>query len=140
MRCLSCDLRKMGLVFALALLAGCAVDAPPRDGAKKDSFKQPSSQLTNKGTRFGRVEAVRHVMVNDAKQPYERGAGSKASSEGLAQTMTAMLAPKPVGVELVVRLDDGADITVVQAADVAFRAGDRVRVMRGADGAPRVTY
>ncbi|MGD9889584.1 MAG: hypothetical protein AB7S56_10010 [Halothiobacillaceae bacterium] len=140
MRCLSCDWRKMGLVCALALLAGCAVDAPPRDGAKKDSFMQPSSQLTDKGARFGKVESVRQVVMERATPPYGRGAENKAASEGLAQTMTAMLAPKPMGVELVVRLEDGADIKVVQPADVAFRAGDRVRVMRGADGTPRVTY
>ena len=54
--------------------------------------------------------------------------------------MVGMLSPKQVGMELLVRLDNGEDMTVVQAADVAFRPGDRVRVMRGHDGSTRVTY
>jgi outer membrane lipoprotein SlyB len=42
------------------------------------------------------------------------------------------------GLQVVVRLDDRATIAVVQAADVAFMPGDRVRVLFGRDGSTRV--
>jgi outer membrane lipoprotein SlyB len=44
------------------------------------------------------------------------------------------------GLEITVRLDSGRTIAVVQAADVQFRPGDRVRVLYGRDGTTRVTY
>jgi outer membrane lipoprotein SlyB len=41
--------------------------------------------------------------------------------------------------EITVQLDDANAIAVVQADDVAFEAGDRVRVLFGRDGSARVT-
>jgi len=136
MRGLSHDLRVAGVLLGVVLLAGCATDAPVREGGvafKKDVPLQASKSM-------GRIEAVREVSMVDKAQPYRRGVERNAAADGLSQTMIGMLSPKQVGVELLVRLDNGADMTVVQAADVAFRPGDRVRVMRGHDGAPRVTY
>jgi len=89
---------------------------------------------------MGRVEAVREVAMVDKAQPYRRSVERNAATDGLSQTMIGMLSPKHMGLEVFVRLDNGADVTVVQAADVAFRPGDRVRVMQGHDGATRVTY
>ncbi|MDP3836434.1 MAG: hypothetical protein Q8Q82_20980 [Hydrogenophaga sp.] len=42
------------------------------------------------------------------------------------------------GLEISMRLDDGQQIALVQAADVVFRKGDRVRVL-SAEGKSRVT-
>jgi len=138
MRCLSCDLRVAGVLLCVALLAGCATDAPVRDGYVAVKKDVPVQAI--KGITMGRVEAVREVTMVDKAQPYRRSVEHNATSDGLAQTMVGMLSPRQAGVELRVRLDSGADMTVVQAADVAFRPGDRVRVMQGHDGATRVTY
>ena len=43
------------------------------------------------------------------------------------------------GLQITVRLDSGETIAIVQAADVAFEAGERVRVLRRQDGAARVS-
>jgi outer membrane lipoprotein SlyB len=42
--------------------------------------------------------------------------------------------------EIVVNLDNGGTISVVQEGDVLFNAGERVRVLRGNDGTSRVTH
>jgi outer membrane lipoprotein SlyB len=136
MRGLSGDLRLAGVLLCVALLAGCATDVPVRDGlvaVKKDTPVQASIGM-------GRVEAVREVAMVGKAQPYRRSVERNAAADGLSQTMIGMLSPKHMGLEVFVRLDNGADVTVVQAADVAFRPGDRVRVMQGHDGATRVTY
>lgn len=138
MRGLRGDLRLAGVLSCVALLAGCATDAPVREGAvvvKKDVPVQASN-----GIGMGRVEAVREVAMVDKAQPYRRSVERSAAADGLSQTMIGMLSPKQMGLEVFVRLDSGADVTVVQAADIAFRPGDRVRVMQGHDGATRVTY
>lgn len=43
------------------------------------------------------------------------------------------------GLEILVNLDDGKKIVVVQEADVAFAPGDRVRILTGPDGTTRVS-
>lgn len=42
------------------------------------------------------------------------------------------------GLEIVVDLDDGGSVAIVQANDVAFAPGDRVRVLFGPRGSARV--
>ena len=42
------------------------------------------------------------------------------------------------GLQITIDLDRGESIAVVQAADVAFAAGERVKVLRRGDGAARV--
>jgi outer membrane lipoprotein SlyB len=132
----------VGFSVVLTVLAGCASDAPMRAG--RESVKQTqavqANQGVNQGVNMGRVETVRAVGMDDAKRGNRAPAGAAAVSGSLAQTMTGMLSSQREGVEVVVHLDDGAEMTVVQAADVAFRAGDRVRVMQGHDGVMRVTY
>jgi len=138
MRYLSCDLRVVVVLLGVALLVGCATDAPVRD--ERVVVKKDVPQQASKGITMGRVEAVREVTMVDKAQPYRQRAERNGAADSLAQTMIGTLSPKHTGLELLVRLDGGADMTVVQAADVAFRPGDRVRVMQGHDGAPRVTY
>jgi outer membrane lipoprotein SlyB len=138
MRYLSCDLRVVVVLLGVALLVGCATDAPVRD--ERVVVKKDVPQQASKGITMGRVEAVREVTMVDKAQPYRQRAERNGAADSLAQTMIGTLSPKHTGLELLVRLDGGADMTVVQAADVAFRPGDRVRVMQGHDGATRVTY
>ncbi|HES76696.1 MAG TPA: hypothetical protein ENO09_06790 [bacterium] len=139
MRFFSCDFRAVSMVLAVALLAGCATDAPVREDHRAAVVKDlpmPFSQSVN----MGRVDAVREVTMADKRRVTGRSVNGNTASGGLAQTMTGVLSPQQAGLELVVRLDNGTAMTVVQAADVAFRKGDRVRVMQSHDGATRVTY
>lgn len=138
MRFVNIDFRVAGVLLCLSWLAGCATETPRRDGqvvVKKDVTVQET-----KSVNMGRIKAVREVTMMDKKQPYARSVGGKAATDSLTQTMVGMLSPKQEGIELVVRLDNGDSMTVVQAADVAFRTGDRVRVLQSHDGAIRVTY
>ena len=57
-----------------------------------------------------------------AGQATEKGVTTKAASE------------------ILVTLDNGETVSVVQESDVIFSAGERVRVLRGTDGTSRVTY
>jgi outer membrane lipoprotein SlyB len=43
------------------------------------------------------------------------------------------------GLEITVLLDSSETVAVVQARDVEFASGDRVRVLFGSDGSARVT-
>lgn len=124
--------------MVFAVLAGCASDAPTKAGHEPVKQSQVTQTMKNVGT--GRVEAVRGVVMDDAKRSSRAPVGTSVSGGSLSQTMTSMLSLQREGVEVVVHLDDGADMTVVQAADVVFRPGDRVRVMQSHDGSTRVTY
>lgn len=46
---------------------------------------------------------------------------------------------KQKGLEIMVELDDGQTLSIVQAADQSFADGERVRVLRGNDGSARVS-
>ena len=46
---------------------------------------------------------------------------------------------KQKGLEIMVETEDGQKLSIVQAADQQFSAGDRVRVLRGTNGTVRVT-
>ncbi len=127
-------LRMLAVAVVLVLLAGCAADAPARMARTQEGagVKEPAAVSVG----YGRVESVREVVLNEQKASNS----ARLAAAGLGQTMQGMLAPKPVGLELVVRMDQGESVRLVQSADVAFRPGDRVRVMRGYDGALRATY
>ncbi len=47
-------------------------------------------------------------------------------------------ATKTDGLEITVELDNGEILAIVQADDVSFNVGDRVRIVRGAGGMTRV--
>ena len=46
---------------------------------------------------------------------------------------------KQNGLEITVELENGQQLSIVQAADQQFSPGERVRVLRGSDGSARVT-
>jgi outer membrane lipoprotein SlyB len=46
---------------------------------------------------------------------------------------------KKDGLEIIVRLDGGKVVSVVQEADVPFQAGENVRILTGPDGTARVS-
>ncbi|MEG2005658.1 MAG: glycine zipper 2TM domain-containing protein, partial [Bilophila sp.] len=46
---------------------------------------------------------------------------------------------KQKGLEIMVELDEGQTLSIVQAADQTFSVGERVRVLRGTGGSARVS-
>jgi outer membrane lipoprotein SlyB len=136
------------------LLGGCAY----RGGAGEyRSYEVRGEQ----SVRFGIVESVREVKIGlgDTGVGATSGAvlggiaGSQAGG-GTGQVAAAIggailggiigqnvekSANERQGVEVTVLLDSGRYIAVVQEADEAFRAGDRVRILTGR-GSTRVTH
>jgi len=110
----------------------------------------------------GTVQQVRWVQIEGTKSPWGaivggalgaaigssigRGWGqvvggtAGAVAGGLAGAAVEEEVTKKDGLEISVMLDNGNSVVVVQEADVAFRIGDRVRVLSGPDGTARVTY
>jgi len=140
-----------GAVF----LAGCA--SSMSSGAySRDSARQMQTVY------YGTVDSVRTVQIEGTKTPVGTGAGAVAggilgnqvgggSGRALATLGGALLGgvagsaaeegiTRQPGYEIVVRLDNGRTISVVQAADIAFSPGERVRVIEARDGTTRVTH
>ncbi|MEW5973425.1 MAG: glycine zipper 2TM domain-containing protein [Pseudomonadota bacterium] len=144
------------LLAAVVALAGCASSL---SGA---SYSRDQARVAQE-VEYGRVEAVRVVAIEGTKSNIGTGAGAIAGgvagagigSGSTTRTVGALAGAiiggmagaaaeegitRQDGLEITVRLDSGRTIAVVQAADVQFRPGDRVRVLYGRDGTTRVTY
>lgn len=135
---------------ALAVAAGCA----SRDGANDYGSEDVRSIQT---VSYGTVESVRTVQINESEAPVGtiagaalggllgsqvgHGGGSIAAAivgavgGGIAGNAIEKNAMQHNGEEIVVRLEDGSTIAVVQGGDSHIRTGDRVRVLKGARGA-----
>lgn len=134
-------------IACVAVVAGCA-----HPGVGSGDYARYEAR-GEQGVRFGVVEAVREVKIG----PYDTGVGSASGAVlgGMAgshvgrghgevagviagailgsiigQNVERSANERP-GVEITVQLDSGRYIAVVQEADEAFRAGDRVRVLSG---------
>ncbi|MGM0516537.1 MAG: glycine zipper 2TM domain-containing protein [Pseudomonadota bacterium] len=139
-----------GLVF----LSGCA--SSMSSGAySRDTARQMQTVY------YGTVQNVRTVRIEGTKTPIGTGAGAVAggilgnqvgggSGRALATLGGALIGgvagsaaeeglTRQPGYEITVRLDNGRTISVVQAADIAFSPGERVRVIEARDGTTRVT-
>jgi len=140
-----------GMVF----LSGCASSLS--SGAySRDSARQMQTVY------YGTVDSVRTVQIEGTKTPVGTGAGAVAggilgnqvgggSGRALATLGGALIGgvagsaaeegiTRQPGYEITVRLDNGRVISVVQAADIAFAPGERVRVIEARDGTTRVTH
>jgi len=135
-----------GLACA-ALLGGCAY---PGMGASEYHRVDARGEQS---VRFGVVESIREVRID----PYDSGLGAftgatiggiagsnvgGGSGQAVGMVAGALLggilgqnieksANERPGIEITVLLDSGKYIAVVQGADEAFRAGDRVRILSG---------
>ena len=136
--------------IALALAAGCAANDGARDYSARD--ERVIERVT-----YGTVQSVRAVRVDEKDAPVGtiagaavggilgsqvgHGAGSAvgavlgAVGGGLAGNAIEHKVTEHEGEEIVVRLDDGSTIAVVQGAGDGLRPGDRVRVLNGSGGA-----
>ncbi|HSH83629.1 MAG TPA: glycine zipper 2TM domain-containing protein [Guyparkeria sp.] len=143
-------LTAVGLVF----LSGCA-SSLSSDAYTRDSARQMQTVY------YGTVQSIRTVRIEGTKTPIGTGAGAIAggvlghqvgggTGRTLATVGGALLGgvagsaaeegiTRQDGYEISVRLDNGRTISVVQAADIAFQPGERVRVVEGRDGTTRVT-
>ncbi len=138
------------VVAAIAGAAGCATSDGPQDYDTRDARVMQS-------VTCGTVESVRAVRLNEDQAPVGtvagaavggilgsqvgHGAGSAvgailgAVGGGLAGNAIEHSATEHEGEEIVVRLDNGSSIAVVQGAGGGIRPGDRVRVLNGGRGA-----
>lgn len=147
--------RLVGAIATLALLlGGCAYHGGSADYRGYEARGEQS-------VRFGVVESVREVRIDPretgvgtaagavlggmAGSHVGRGSGEVAGAIGgailggiLGQNVERS-ANERKGLELTVLLDSGKYVAVVQEADEAFRAGDRVRILSGR-GSTRVTH
>ena len=147
-------LKAIAAAAAAMGLAGCAYHAGSADYRGYEALGEQS-------VRFGVVEAVRDVRI----RPMNTGVGSASGAfiggiagshvgGGSGQAIGAIAgtligsiigfnaeqqANELAGVEVMVLLDAGNYIAVVQQAGEAFRPGERVRVLTGR-GAVRVTH
>lgn len=136
------------------LLAGCPAGLGGKDYSRDQARVAQEVQM-------GVVESVREVNIEGTKTPVGAGAGAvvggvAGSTMGggrgsiITTTVGALLGgvggaaveeavTRQTGLEITVKLDSGRMIAVTQAADEAFRTGDRVRVL--SDGyTTRVTH
>ncbi|MFO7582766.1 glycine zipper 2TM domain-containing protein [Guyparkeria sp.] len=139
-----------GLVF----LAGCA--SSMSSGAySRDTARQMQTVY------YGTIQDVRTVQIEGTKTPIGTGVGAVTGGilgsqvgggtgrslatvggvvlGGLAGSAAEEGITRQTGYEITVRLDNGRTISVVQAADIAFSPGERVRVIEARDGTTRVT-
>ncbi|MDB5812037.1 MAG: outer rane lipoprotein [Betaproteobacteria bacterium] len=138
------------LIFAGALIAGCASSKPDRNAGEELEV------------RTGVVEELRRVPLPSAGGGYigtiggagaggiagstvGSGRGSQAAS--VAGAVAGSVAGRALensmtskeGLEIAVRLDGGRLIHVLQPDSEAFKVGDRVRVLSG-EKSTRVTH
>ena len=144
----------IGLV-ALAMVSGCATRS-----SSGSSFPRYETR-TAYDVEYGEVVATRPVEIEgDASYiglwggpEVGRALGGSISSGntrrvsravgGVAGAVAGEAIEKKItaedGLEITVRLDNNDTIAVVQAQDVLFVPGDRVRVLFGSHGSTRIT-
>jgi outer membrane lipoprotein SlyB len=146
-------LHMAGIVFLLALVAGCASRTSSEVYSRDQAQRQMSvyygtvlavSPVTIEGTQSGAGTiaggVVGGIAGNTVGGGHGRALATAAGAIGGALLGTAIEegATSVDGLEITVELDNGEIIAVVQAADVPFYIGDRVRIVRGAGGMMRV--
>jgi outer membrane lipoprotein SlyB len=134
---------------ALALTGGCASFAPQDYGY--------SEARTIESVAYGTITSVRPARLNEDQAPVGTLAGAgiggllgnsigHGAGRGVATILGAVgggLAGNAIehnattqnGEEIVIRLNSGATIAVVQGGSQGFEAGQRVRVLTGPRGA-----
>ena len=144
------------LATATALTSGCA-SSQREDVYRRDQAR--SSQVVERGV----VQSVRGVQIEGTKSGIGSAAGGIAGGiagsgvgdgrgagvasvigaviGGIAGAATEEVATRKDGVEIIVDLDDGRSLAIVQEYqdETQFRPGDRVRVISGRFGEARVT-
>ena len=141
-------------VASLAMLAACA----SRESANVYGRHETGREQT---VRFATVESVRQVEIQGSRSQVGTIAGGvvggiagSSVGEGRGSAVGAVLggvaggvagsaieegATRKNGVEITVKLDSGELRAIVQEADIAFKPGDRVRLV-SSGGVTHVTH
>lgn len=153
------NLRHTLFFLSLALLAfiiqGCASSSSGKVYTRDEARQE--SQIY-----YGIIQQVNNVTIEGESSALGTVAGGalgagvgQAFGSGTGRTLTTIIgavggayAGKATeeklttedAQEIVVDLDNGETVSVVQESDVVFSAGERVRVLRARDGTSRVTY
>lgn len=137
-----------------SLLAACATSNSGSVYSRDEARKVQT-------VKTGVVESVRSVKLEGTKSPVGTVAGGAiggiagssigngkgsaigavigAVAGGLAGSALEEVATRKDAYEITVKLDGGGMVAIVQEADVAFNAGDRVRIVENG-GVSRVTH
>lgn len=151
--------RNMSIVIVLVLLAGTgllASCASSRSG-QVYSRDQARQEMT---VSYGTVREVRSVQIEGTQSGVGAVAGGVAGGVlgsqiggGAGRIVGGVLGAlggaavgavseegltRRNGLEIMVELDTGQTLSIVQEADVQFSPGERVRVLRASDGSSRV--
>ncbi len=141
-------------ILAAAMLAGCA------EGLGGGSYTRDEARR-EQNVRMGMVESVRQVQIEGTRTIVGPAAGAVvggiagssvgggrgsdiaavlgAVAGGVAGQAIEQGTTRRTGVEVTVKLDNGALVAIVQEADETFKAGERVRIL--SDGrTSRVTH
>ena len=145
----------LNLALLAFIIQGCAPSASgkvyTRDQARQGmqvhyGTVQQVSEVTIEGTESGLGTLAGGALGAGVGQTMGSGAGRTLGAivGGVAGVFAGKAAEKGMttkaALEIVVTLDNGEILSVVQESDVVFGVGDRVRVLRGTDGTSRVTY
>ncbi|MDY0212247.1 MAG: glycine zipper 2TM domain-containing protein [Desulfuromonadaceae bacterium] len=145
-------LKFTGIVL-LVVLAGCASRTSSQVYSRDQAQQQMSvyygtvltvSPVKIEGTKSGAGAVAGGVVGGIAGHSVGGGHGQAlATAAGavggaLLGAATEQGVTKTDGLEITVELDNGEILAIVQADDVPFYVGDRVRIVRGAGGMIRV--
>jgi outer membrane lipoprotein SlyB len=148
------QLRSGAVLLLVALVAGCA------QGLGGGSYSREEARV-EQNVRMGIVESVRPVQIEGTRSGVGPAAGAVvggiagstvgggrgsaaaavlgAVAGGVAGQAIEQGTTRTNGVEVTVKLNSGALVAIVQAADETFKPGDRVRIL--SDGkTSRVTH
>ena len=148
-------LSKLLVISALSVLVAACASSNSGSVYSRDDARKVQTVKT------GVVESVRTVKLEGTKTPIGTAAGGVIGGvaggsigHGAGSTIAAVIGAVAGGIagsaieegvtrkdalEITVKLDGGAMIAIVQEADEAFRAGDKVRIVENADTS-RVTH
>lgn len=140
---------KLLLVAALSVLVAACASSNSGSVYKRDDARKVQTVKT------GVVESVRQVKLEGTKTPIGTVAGGAiggiaggsigsgrgsaigavigAVAGGIAGAATEEVVTRKDAIEITVKLDGGAMIAIVQEADEAFKAGDKVRIVENSD-------
>lgn len=145
----------LGLALWLFFLQGCAPSASgtvyTREQARKGmqvyyGTVQQVNEVTIEGTQSGVGTLAGGALGAGVGQTVGSGTGRTLSTVvggvagGLAGRGTEKALTTKTGLEIMVRLDNGEVLSIVQETDTLFQPGERVRILRAANGDTRVTH
>ena len=137
-----------GIRFIFILSLVCLLAASCASSRSGDVYTRDQARKSHT-VQYGTIETVRNVKIEGTKSVVGPLAGAAAGAalgstigSGSGRTVATVLGglagaaggaaaeegiTRKTGLEITVKLDNGEIIAVVQEADVAFAAGDRVR-------------